>query len=325
VTAALSGDDEAAVHRIAGARQKLRELMKIDPALEPLAQRLDAAAVELDDLARTLEDSAGDVVMDPQELDRLESRLALMAKLARKHGVAVDELPAREQALRKERDALQNADTEKSSLDAQLEQAQEKLCKLGRKLSTARKSGAEKLSKQVTAALRPLAMAKAELKARLESHEDPAQASRTGFDRCTFELASNAGEPMRPLAKVASGGELSRVTLALQSVLYDRSEVPTYVFDEVDAGIGGAVAEVVGQTLRRLGERRQVLCVTHLAQIAALSDQHYRVEKKTNGGRTSSHVAELRGQARKEELARMLGGVEITEAVRRHAEELLGS
>ena len=300
--AALLSDDESALSRIGIARKTVRELSKLDGSLDAFAQRLDSTQIEL---------------------DRLESRLAMLSRLAKKHGCAPDELTQKMQSLADEKHVLSHADEERALLDAELLAREKELEKLGAELSRARKKGAEKFAREVSEALRPLAMPKAQFFVRVEVASSLAEATANGFDRVVYEIVTNAGEPQRPLAKVASGGELSRISLAIQSVLGDHSDVPTFIFDEVDAGIGGATAEIVAQTLATLGERRQVLCVTHLAQVAAKADKHYRVEKSTNAGRTISVVAELKGKARSEELARMLGGVQITDAVRKHAAELL--
>ena len=321
--AALLSDDESALSRIGIARKTVRELSKLDGSLDAFAQRLDSTQIELDDLARSLERHLGDGHADPNELDRLESRLAMLSRLAKKHGCAPDELTQKMQSLADEKHVLSHADEERALLDAELLAREKELEKLGAELSRARKKGAEKFAREVSEALRPLAMPKAQFFVRVEVASSLAEATANGFDRVVYEIVTNAGEPQRPLAKVASGGELSRISLAIQSVLGDHSDVPTFIFDEVDAGIGGATAEIVAQTLATLGERRQVLCVTHLAQVAAKADKHYRVEKSTNAGRTISVVAELKGKARSEELARMLGGVQITDAVRKHAAELL--
>jgi DNA repair protein RecN (Recombination protein N) len=319
----LSDDDESALSRIGVARKTVRELAKLDPSLEAYAARLDAAQIELDDLSRSLENHLDEGSGDPRELDRLESRLALLSRLAKKHGCQVDELHACLQRLSEEAHSLSNADEERARLDEALAQRAKALEKIGRELSGMRSKGAEKFAREVSEALRPLAMPKARFFVRVDTAASLSEATASGLDRVQYEIVTNAGEPQRPLGKVASGGELSRISLAIQSVLGEHSDVPTFIFDEVDAGIGGATAEIVADTLASLGIRRQVLCVTHLAQVAARANKHYRVEKSTNAGRTSSVVAELKGKARSEELARMLGGVHITDAVRKHAAELL--
>jgi len=278
--------------------------------------------VELTDVSRDIERYSHGLVPDPDRLNTTEERLQLVARLARKHGVSSDDLLQRQDALEKEKFLLENADEQQAQIEIECKEVQDHLQNAGMTLSKKRRLVAHQLSDEVTKALRPLAMPGAEFRVSLQS--DPVQAHATGYDTCRFEVMLNAGEGFGEITKVASGGELSRIALAIQSVLGDNSNVPTYVFDEIDAGIGGAVAEVVGQTLEQLGHGRQVLCVTHLAQIAALAQIHFGVEKNECEGRTTTHVERLQKSARESELARMLGGVKITEAVRRHAAELLG-
>lgn len=318
----LTGD-AAAAEQVGVARQKMRELTKLDPALQPLCDRLEGVYVELSDLARSVDQEAEREPLSPGQLDEIESRLALLQRLSRKHGVSADELSARLQSLACERALLVGSDEARAGLEAEREELTAKLVKIGERLTKTRETAAKQMGTEVMQRLRPLAMPKAEFFVALTRAESVADAGPLGMDRAAFELMSNRGEPRRNLGKIASGGELSRVSLALEATLGRRADAPTYIFDEVDAGIGGAVAEVVGQTLAQLGQEKQVLCVTHLAQIAALGTQQYLVAKSTRGDRTTSSIAVLDGTERREELARMMGGVEITDAVRRHAAELL--
>ena len=323
VVSSLLTNDDAASGRIGSARRILRDLAKFDPALDTHASRLEALAIDLDDVCRTCEHALDGLSADPQELDRLEARIALLQRLSKKHGVGMDDLPERLRILTEERRTLSNADEERTRLDKALAVLANELSVLGSELSMVRKKAAEKFQSRVTKALRPLAMPKAEFFVQVDTATDLAKATSAGFDRVSYAIITNPGEPVRPLAKCASGGELSRLSLALQSVLGEHSDVPTFIFDEVDAGIGGATAEVVGQTLGALGQRRQVLCVTHSPQVAAEANRHFLVEKRIADGRTSSTLTELKQKTRMEELARMLGGVEITDAVRKHAAELI--
>jgi DNA repair protein RecN (Recombination protein N) len=323
VVGTILNDDDAVSGRVGAARRVLRDLVKFDPTLEDFASRLESLGVELDDLGRSCERALEGLNADPEELDRLEARLSLLQRLAKKHGVGIDELPQRWLALSEEKRSLTNADEERSALDKIVGELAVALVTAGAELSGVRMKAAQKFQARVTQALRPLAMPKADFFVQVESTMDVAKASSSGFDRVCYAIMTNPGEPVRPLAKSASGGELSRLSLALQSVLGAHSDVPTFVFDEVDAGIGGATAEIVGQTLAALGAKRQVLCVTHSPQVAAVASRHFRVEKQTAAGRTHSSLVELKTKDRSEELARMLGGVEITDAVRTHAEELL--
>lgn len=329
VSDTLSGD-EGVVNRLQSVRQRLRDLVKFDATIAVLLERCESVLIEVDDLASSVDSHANEVTADPSELDKIEARLALYSRLTRKHGCSCDALGERRAALRAERDGLAGADERKDELQGLVSAAGARMEQLGEALSRKRQVAAKKLSEDVLKMLRPLAMPKADFavavqSVSMKSEQDRVLAHATGFDRVEFELAANLGEPRRPIGKVASGGELSRVSLAIEAVLGESAESPTYLFDEVDAGVGGAVAERVGQALARLSKQRQVLCVTHHAQIAALSDVHYRVEKKTTKGRTISTLTRLDDTTRADELARMLGGVEVSDVVRKHAAELLES
>jgi DNA repair protein RecN (Recombination protein N) len=261
---------------------------------------------------------------DPERLAHLDDRLALIRRLVRKHGVGLDEVIAKAGALRGELDALAGRDARLAELSAARARAEAAATGAAAQLTQSRRKAARRLEKEVGAALAELGMAAARLTVVIE----PRGASGlgpTGGDRIELMLASNKGEDTRPLTKVASGGELSRIMLALKLGLLTSGkadDVATYVFDEVDAGIGGATAQVVGSQIRSLADHRQVLCVTHLPQIAAFADHHFHVEKAELGGRTETHVRKLGAAARKDELARMLGG-HATSKARAHAAELL--
>ncbi len=323
VIGSLANEDDAVGARLAVSRKVLRDLVKLDPGLEAHAVRIESIAIELDDVCRACERELEGLSADPAELDRLEARLALLQRLAKKHGVTPDELCERLRSLGGELRALTHADEERAVLDERVLAIERELAAIGQELSALRRKAAEKFQARVTKALRPLAMPKAEFFVEVDTTSELSSATAAGLDRVSYAIVTNPGEPVRSLAKVASGGELSRLSLALQSVLGAQSDVPTFVFDEIDTGIGGATAEVIGKTLAALGERRQVLCVTHAPQVAAAASRHFRVEKHVAEGRTKSALVELKAKNRSEELARMLGGLEITDAVRKHAAELL--
>lgn len=317
----LNGDD-GVVNRLQTSRQKLRELVRFDAQAAVLLERCESVLIEVDDLASSVSSQADDASADPMALDDIEARLALYSRLTRKHGCSADELLERQKVLMAERDALTSSDERRAALQTRVAATLAVMEQRGKALSQRRIEAAKKLSDEVTKMLRPLAMPKADF-AVVVTSMGADHASASGFDRIEFELAANLGEPRRPIGKVASGGELSRVSLAIEAVLGKSAESPTYLFDEVDAGVGGAVAERVGQALIRLSADRQVLCVTHHAQIAAMAHVHYRVEKRTLKGRTISQLTRLADADRTEELARMLGGVEVSAVVRQHAAELL--
>jgi DNA repair protein RecN (Recombination protein N) len=323
----LYGGDDSARDRVAAAVRDVERARKTDPTLDPVARQLAEIETLIDDAADQLRAYADKLEGDPERLAYLDERLALIRRLTRKHGLsgssALDEVIAKTTGLRAELDALTGRDSKLAELGAARTKAEAAAIAAAAALGASRKQAARKLEKDVGAALSELGMGSARLTVVIE----PRALGPTGSDRVELMLASNKGEDTRPLAKVASGGELSRIMLALKLALRRADEVATYVFDEVDTGIGGATAQVVGSQIRRVaGERgdtgRQVLCVTHLPQIAAFADHHFHVEKAEVGGRTETHVRKLTAAARKDELARMLGG-HATSKAKAHAAELL--
>ena len=265
-----------------------------------------------------LRDYADKLEGDPERLAWLDERLALIRRLTRKHNGSLDEVIAKAAELRGELDALTGRDARLAELVALRAGAEAAAVAAAGALTRSRKQAARRLEKEVGAALVELGMGSARLSVVVE----PRTLGPAGADRIELMLASNKGEDTRPLTKVASGGELSRIMLALKLALRRADEVATYVFDEVDTGIGGTTAQVVGSQIRSVADHRQVLCVTHLPQIAAYADQHFHVEKTELAGRTETHVRKLGAPARKDELARMLGG-HATSKAKAHAAELL--
>ncbi|MDX2092783.1 MAG: DNA repair protein RecN [Kofleriaceae bacterium] len=325
----LYGSDDSARDRVAAAAREVERARKTDPTLDPVARQLAEIETLIDDAADQLRTYADKLEGDPERLAHLDERLALIRRLTRKHGLsgssALDEVIAKAAALRAELESLTGRDAKLAELTAARAKAEGAAVAAATALSASRRKAARKLEKDVGAALTELGMGSARLSVVIE----PRALGPTGSDRVELMLASNRGEDTRPLAKVASGGELSRIMLALKLSLRRADEVATYVFDEVDTGIGGATAQVVGSQIRAVaGDRgsgdtgRQVLCVTHLPQIAAYADHHFHVEKAEVGGRTETHVRKLSAAARKDELARMLGG-HATSKAKAHAAELL--
>lgn len=321
---ALYGGDDSARDRIAAASREVERALRVDAGLEPVARQLTEIETLIDDVADQLRAYADKLEGDPERLAHLDERLALIRRLLRKHAVAggtgnLTDVIAKAAELRTELDALTGRDARLAELTAARSQAEAAAVSVAAALTQSRKKAARKLEKEVGAALGELGMGSARLTVVVE----PRPLGVTGADRVELMLASNKGEDTRPLAKVASGGELSRIMLALKLSLRRADEVATYVFDEVDTGIGGATAQVVGEQIRAVANAgRQVLCVTHLPQIAAFADQHFHVEKAEIAGRTETHVRKLDAAARKHELARMLGG-HATSKARAHAAELL--
>jgi DNA repair protein RecN (Recombination protein N) len=320
---ALSGDDGPSLldglERLRGglARERAHE-----PRLDEVDALLDSAAIQLGEAALALQRIRDDLDLDPARFEELDATLGRLHDLARKHRVAPGELEARRDAFEAERESLLDAGARLQGLDAEIAAAAEAWRSAADALGRARAAAAERLSAATTALIAELGMGGGRFEVALEplarDRPDP-----QGGERAEFLVSANAGQPPRPLRRVASGGELSRISLAIEVAALGSDAVPTMVFDEVDSGIGGAVAEIVGQKLRALGASRQVLCVTHLPQVAAQGHAHYRVSKADRDGLTHSSVELLGPKQRQEELARMLGGVEVSREARAAARRLL--
>ncbi len=330
---ALYGDEGAAADRVGRAAVLLRQAAVWDPALEPLVEALESLGAQLSDLSRDLHAAVERAESDPARLEEVESRLAALRALLRKYGDTVEAvLDYRDRAAR-ELEALENADSRRAELEQQVALVEAQLASAVRDLSAARAAAARRLEKAILQHLQDLAMPAARFRVRLDVEEDPdglpaggrrLAVAPWGADRVEFLLSTNPGEPPRPLHRVASGGELSRVMLALRTVLARADPPAVMVFDEVDSGVGGRAGHVIGAKLSELSGVCQVLCVTHLPQIAALANHHLAIRKVTERGRTRTVVEVLDPEARVEEIARMLSGPTPTETARRHARELLG-
>jgi DNA repair protein RecN (Recombination protein N) len=317
------GESGTAQASLARAQSALRPLLAVDPALEAIMPLLDEAAIRITEAARELASYAESLDMDSGRQAVVESRLATAEDLARKHRVAVADLPAHRTALRAELDALETAEQDVATLRRQQGEALTAYRELAMTLSASRCTTAVTFSKEITARMHTLGMAGGRFQVDVSPHAST-EPQPHGLDQIEFRVTANPGQPLRALAKVASGGELARLSLAVQ-VACVADERRCMVFDEVDAGIGGAVAEVVGKQLRALGARSQVLCVTHLPQVAAQGHHHLRVLKLTDGKTTRTSLAELSGNERVQEVARMLGGAQITEKALAHAREMLSA
>ncbi len=315
----LYDGDDAAVERLDAAGRELDRLVALDDRLGDAARAVGEARVLVEDAAARLRAYGDRLDSEPGRLEEIDDRLALLARLKRKHGRTVEDVIARAASLRRELDGIEGAADRRAELEAARERAARAAASRAAELTRVRRTAAAELAREVGAALAELGMGAATLAVAVE----PRELGPTGADRVELMLCANRGEEPKPLSKVASGGELSRIMLALKLVLRRADPVATYVFDEVDAGIGGGTAEVVGQKIRAVAAHRQVLCVTHLPQIAALADRHFRVSKSEVEGRTETAVALLSAAARRDELARMLGGLTITAEARAHAEAML--
>ena len=314
----LYSGDASARDLIAAAAREVERACRTDPTLAPVGRQLAEIESLVGDAADELRAYADKLEGDPERLAALDERIALVRRLVRKHAGTLDEVIAKAGELRAELAALTGRDAALADATRARGAAESAAVTAAAALTKSRAKAAKRLERDVCGALAELGMAAAKLGVVVE----PRALGPTGADRVEVVLVSNKGEEPRPLAKIASGGELSRIMLALKLALRSADEVATYVFDEVDAGIGGATAQVVGAQIRAVADHRQVLCVTHLPQIAAYADHHFHVEKSEVGGRTETHVTRLAGTARKDELARMLGG-QATSKAKAHAAELL--
>ncbi|MEJ2256542.1 MAG: DNA repair protein RecN [Woeseiaceae bacterium] len=307
---------------IADAARSIEQLVEHDTNLEPVLELLNSASIQVAEAADSLRRYTDAIDSDPARRDWVEERLDAIRTLARKHRVEPDELPELADRLRAEHDELSHAEERGRELERQAEAAQAEYLQLAKALSAARHEAVGRFAAAVTEAMHGLGMPGGVFDVTIDALD--ADAARPwGLDDIEFRISANPGQPPQALAKVASGGELSRMSLAIQVIASDGSAIPTMVFDEVDSGVGGGVAEMVGRRLQELGETRQVLCVTHLPQVASLADRHFRVSKVTDGRSTRTRVSELDKEERVQELARMLGGVEITRKTLAHAAEML--
>lgn len=299
-------------------KQEIDALVEHDPALRSVSESLDVAQIQLDEALHSLNRYLQKMELDPARLAEVEERMQTLHTAARKYKIRAEDLPQFWVDTQEKLDAL-TAAQDIDALRKQFAQQETLYAKISNELSQKRQQAAQELSKQVTAAMQNLAMSGGQLQIAIS----PCDPSANGIDQIEYLIAAHAGSTPKPLAKVASGGELARISLAISVITSKASFTPTLIFDEVDSGIGGAVAQTVGELLKRLGQSHQILCVTHLAQVAAQGDHHFKVRKTQTNGKTSSDVNSLGRQERIEEIARMLGGTTITDTTRRHARELL--
>ncbi|MGQ0802187.1 MAG: DNA repair protein RecN [Pseudomarimonas sp.] len=321
--ARLNGDEAAGLS--AGVAQTATELQRLsghEPRLAVLAEALDSLQIQLDETASQLERIRDDLDLDPARLAELDATLSRLHELGRRHRVPIEGLLSVRTALAAELDELRNADQLRDQLAIELDHHARTWQKAAKGLSQHRAETAGRLGSSVSALMNDLGMEGGRFSIELTNNRDP-EPDPNGAERVEFLVAANAGQPPKSLRKVASGGELSRISLAIEVASLGADAVPTMIFDEVDSGIGGGVAEVVGKTLRKLASSHQVLCVTHLPQVAACGHSHYRVSKSQRDGHTISQIGALNTSDRIEEIARMLGGVELTDATRTLARQML--
>jgi len=316
-------EGEAALRdQLGHAARELAGLTGIEPRLAETGDLLEGAVVQVEEAAANLRQYLDDLDMDPARLAEVEERLGRIHDLARKYRVPPEHLGEHLETLKAELDELDQADQSLGSLGGERDAARGALLAKARELSDARSGAAERLGATVSDAMQELGMAGGRFAVDVVAGDDETVGAH-GLDGVQFLVSANPGQPLMPLAKVASGGELSRISLAIQVATAEVGRIPTLVFDEVDVGIGGGVAEIVGRLLRRLGASRQVLCVTHLPQVAAQAHQQLRVHKRAVHGTTLTEIEALADAQRVDEIARMLGGTEITATTRAHAAEML--
>ena len=314
---AINGDNglQAQIYRC---QKKLEALSRIEPRFNESLNLLASIEAELGEVSANMRDVASRSDLDPAELAAQEQRLGELMGMARKYRVEPQDLPAKMQEIEAALQQLQAA-ADIAALEAAVERCEKQYHEAAQQLSAGRRQAAERLGSETAAHMQELAMKGARFHIELL----PASPSAFGLEQVQYQVAANKGSPLRPLNKVASGGELARISLALQVVTSQYTQTPTLIFDEVDTGIGGGVAETVGRALRSLGQKHQVLAVTHLPQVAACGEQHWQVRKSSEGEQTVSSIRVLSAEERVEEIARMLGGETLTATTRSHAAELL--
>jgi DNA repair protein RecN (Recombination protein N) len=317
----LYGGDGAILGQLRRISGSIFDLGTIDPSLKELASSLEGAYLQLEDAAITLRDYASRIEADPATLQLTDDRLDLICKMKKKYAPTVEEVLAYKAGIDVELEQLLGRQQNRFDLETERDRLESELKKTGAELTSARAIAAAKLKKALEQEAHQLAMKGAIIEPALERVSEP---RLTGFEKVEFLFSPNPGEVPRPLARIASGGELSRLMLAIKQVLPD-SDVPTLVFDEVDTGIGGATSELVGRKLKNVAERQQVLCITHLPQVAVFADQQMLVEKLVEGGRTSTRILELDLTERTREIARMLAGTTVTDSAMKHAAEMLAA
>jgi DNA repair protein RecN (Recombination protein N) len=321
--------DASVIANLSAARKHLEELARFDPKFQETLASLAGARATIEDVSATARDYAEGINASPERLAEVEDRLALLDRLKRKYGSAVDDVIAYGEEVARKLNELENREDALRELKKQLEVAATEYLRAAQAISRKRYSAAKELQKLVETEINQLAM-KAQFKIEVSGSDEPQNWTASGFDGVQYLISPNPGEPLRPVEQIASGGELSRVMLALKATIENnkKSKVSgsaqrTLVFDEIDTGIGGRAAEAVGKKLKALARANQVLCITHLPQIASFADHHYLIEKREAAGRAKTSVRLLTPEERTEEVARMLSGAKLTETSRQHAEQLL--
>jgi DNA repair protein RecN (Recombination protein N) len=320
VVHALSDDEDSLLVRLETMSSQIERLKIHDNRLGSASEALQSAAIQASEAAHELRAYLDGLTLDPARLQEVNERLSTLHDLARKHGCTPETLPQLLEQLQEELADLDNAHVHLDTQQNELAQTEARYQDTAKQLSDSRAKSAKKLGTMVSKNMAQLGMKDGKFEIRLIPKE---HFSNTGLEHVEFYVTTNPGQAPQPMAKVASGGELSRISLAIQVIIAGKGRIPTLIFDEVDVGIGGGIAEIVGRLLRNLSNQRQVLCVTHQPQVASLAHQHLQVSKQTQRKTTQTSVAELDPEARVDEIARMLGGVEITEQTLSHAREMV--
>lgn len=320
----IQADQDGILPNLVVAERAIGELAEIDQEMQEVVRLVADAKVLLKEAADCLRGYSGRLDTDPSRLAAVEDRLALIQRLKKKFGGTLEAVLEAHDKVRRELDGLEHSDEELAQCDRRILKQREEVVRLAGDLSEKRKQAAKRMTVSVRRELDALKMGQTQFMVQLVTNDDDEAYSAEGADRVEFLLSANAGEPLKPLSRVASGGELSRVMLALKSALAGVDRVPVIIFDEIDTGVGGAVATAIGKRLKTLGRFHQVLCVTHLPQVASQADHHWCLEKKLLQNRTATTVRRLSGVSRETEIARMLGGEKVTQKVRETAAELIG-
>ncbi len=320
----LYDNDENTVQSLLSfCEQKLNAQLELDKTLLTSRELISNALIQIQEASNELRKYQDSIDLAPERLDWLNQRIAGAQDLARKHHVAIEKLPELTRDLKLELETLENSGENEESLNQELDQKRDDYFHSATRLSTLRRETALTLSAQISQVMQQLGMQGGEFSIHVDELENETDFKVSGINTISYLVSANPGQPLKPLNKVASGGELSRISLAIQVILSESSRIPTLIFDEVDSGVGGGIAEIIGKKLRWLGENRQVFCVTHLAQVASQAHHHYRVEKIKKTDDTTTNVIELNKDEQLEEIARMLGGMTITDQTRAHASEMI--
>ena len=316
-------DDSSVQSLLSHCEQLLGSQITYDSKLSVSHELIASAAIQVQEATNELRNYQQSIDLDSGQLDRLNQRISDAQDLARKHHVGIEHLPNLTLELNQELEALNSNENNLEEINRTLGQARTKYLKNSSQLSQKREKTALALSTQISDVMQQLGMDGGQFSIQVDKLESEPGFKATGINNISYQVSANPGQPLKPLTKVASGGELSRISLAIQVIFSESSKIPTLIFDEVDSGVGGGIAEIVGKKLRWLGGSRQVFCVTHLPQVASQAHQHYRVEKTKTKDDTTTSVVPLETEARLEEVARMLGGVVISEQTRAHASEMI--